>query len=343
MRILAWPYFNAINPYTELLYRALISRGQEVENFSLLNALRSNFEILHIHWPDYQLAAKSAPYAALRCLAFFAVLAIIKLRGARIVWTVHNICSHEHFHPRLEIILWSLFLPLLDGAIYLTETSRCEAVAAHPALGKVPAAVIQHGDYRSIYPDTLDRAGARARLGLLDDVAVALAFGMVRPYKRLADLIQVFKRTRRDNLRLLIAGMSPDASLTRELHAAAAGDARILLNLDFVADEEVQVWLKAADLLVLNHLDILNSGALLLGLSFDRPVLAPRLAVLEELMDFFGTQWICLFQEELSPDILENALSWALADKPSLDAKLDEIAWSNLARQTLTFYEEILG
>ena len=100
MRIIAWPFFNASNPFTELLYQELIRCGHEVENFSLGKALSSNFEILHIHWPDYHLRFKPAPYAALRCLVFFAILAILRFKGTRLVWTVHNIHSHERFHPR---------------------------------------------------------------------------------------------------------------------------------------------------------------------------------------------------------------------------------------------------
>src|SRR5690606_35060226 len=52
----------------------------------------------------------------------------------------------------------------------------------------------------------------------------------------------------------------------------------------FVKNDDVQVYFNAADVSVLPYKNILTSGAALLSLSFDTPILAPRAGVLPELI-----------------------------------------------------------
>ena len=88
--------------------------------------------------------------------------------------------------------------------------------------------------------------------------------------------------------RLLIAGRPRGGASTTRLAAAAAADRRIRLPLRFVPDDELQVWLRAADVVVLPFRDILTSGSAILALSFGRPVVAPALGCLPETVPTAG-------------------------------------------------------
>ena len=50
-----------------------------------------------------------------------------------------------------------------------------------------------------------------------------------------------------------------------------------MLALRYIPDAELQVWLRAADVVVLPFRDILTSGSAILALSFGRAVVAPAL------------------------------------------------------------------
>lgn len=52
----------------------------------------------------------------------------------------------------------------------------------------------------------------------------------------------------------------------------------------YIPDEELAVYLAAIDVMVLPYADILTSGSAMLALSFGRPVAAPRLGVVEEMV-----------------------------------------------------------
>ena len=103
---------------------------------------------------------------------------------------------------------------------------------------------------------------------------------------------------------LIVAGEPRAAALRAEIERAAAGDPRIELRLAFVPDEALQVYLRAADLVVLPYEEILNSGAALLALSFDCPILVPDKGSLEVLRADVGPDWVRLYQGALSTETL---------------------------------------
>src|SRR3954466_14166822 len=99
--VLAWPAFRPENPSQPLLYRELERLGVAVSEFSPLRLLTSPPAILHLHWPEMVVNVPGLPRAAVRGAALLLLAALARLRGTKIVWTVHNLHSHERRHPRL--------------------------------------------------------------------------------------------------------------------------------------------------------------------------------------------------------------------------------------------------
>ena len=68
-------------------------------------------------------------------------------------------------------------------------------------------AVIPHGNYLGLFtPTCATRDELRGAMAIPGDAYVFLAFGQVRPYKRLPDLVTAFTALRGDDVRLLIVG-----------------------------------------------------------------------------------------------------------------------------------------
>ena len=338
LNVLAWPLRSGTNPYTGLLSEALASHGARVRAFSPRAALLAPADVLHMHWPDFQLASASLVRTLVRCLGFFAVLAVLRWRGTKIVWTVHNLASHERRHPRLERVFWRWLAACLDGLVFMGEGTRQEVLQAHPGLAGLPSQIIPHGSYRGVYPDTASRAEARDHLGLPEDADVLVSLGAVRPYKQLPALLRAFRECGGPQTRLLVGGRCEDPALADELAALAADDPRVVLQLRFIKNAEIQYWIRAADLCVLNYREILNSGSALLYLSFERPLMAPSHPVFRELAAFFGDDWVLPCDGSVGARELELGLAWAKRERPPIDAKLDEIAWPSIAAQTISFY-----
>ncbi|MBI2952376.1 glycosyltransferase, partial [bacterium] len=63
-------------------------------------------------------------------------------------------------------------------------------------------------------------------------------------------------------------------------------DGRIrIFTSSFFQNDEFQVYLNAADVVVLPFVDVLTSGSAITAMSFGKPVILPRLGCLPELAD----------------------------------------------------------
>ncbi len=338
---MAWPAFKAENPYNVRLAEEMAALGVKVREFSARELLLRPPGVFHTHWPDIVLNSPGAPRGAFRAAGFLALTAAARLRGTRVVWTAHNLQSHERRHPRLERLFWRLLLPMLSGFIALTEGGRAAAMARFPVLRRRPGFVVPNGDYTGVYPDTVSALEAKRALGLPPNVPVIGFVGQVRPYKNVAHLIRTFQGLPTTEARLVIAGRPNSPATRRDIVDAAGVNPRITLALEHVPDDRIQIYLRASDLVVLPFADVLNSGSALLALAFDRPVLVPRLGAMGELQALAGEDWVRTYGGDLSPVELSQALGWARERPRTRCRALDQLGWDVIAARTVEAYRAL--
>ncbi|MFL5574689.1 MAG: glycosyltransferase [Gemmatimonadaceae bacterium] len=339
LRVVGWPARRRENPYTALLYREMPALGVEVIEFSparlLGAALGSGPVVWHLHWPERMLNERWTVRAVTRATALLALATLARRAGAVLVWTIHNLHPHDWRRPWLERWFWGAFTSRLHGYIALSETGRAAAAEHLPELARLPGCVVPHGHYRGAYEDSITRDEARRRLGIAPDARVVGFVGQLRPYKNLPHLVRVFRQSAGPSDVLLVAG-KPDGDAPRvAVEEAADGDPRVLLFPRFVTEPEMQLFLRAADLIALPYQDILNSGGALLALSFDRPVLVPRKGAMQELATAMGTDWMRTYAGELTADVLEDALAWACVPRGGACEPLRALSWPRIARDTV--------
>jgi glycosyltransferase involved in cell wall biosynthesis len=151
----------------------------------------------------------------------------------------------------------------------------------------------------SIIPNTsLTPAQAKAKLDLRHGAKVVLFFGRICPYKGIEYLLAAFRRVIADdpNYRLIIAGepsVGAQGYLERSYRIIKGYERRVLLVDRFIQDDEVEVYFKAADVLVLPYKDIFQSGVLYLAYSFGLPVIATDVGSLREAVIEGKTGFVC--------------------------------------------------
>jgi beta-1,4-mannosyltransferase len=266
--------------YSDLFYRAVKAAGVDVRSgqFSgkwLWKHLR-NIDYVHLHWPSFFYSYKQP----IRCLYAFALflffLALARWRGARILWTVHNLYPHDPcIIPQLDKLgRWALVK--MCARFYIHGPSAEEQVLrAFPGMAG-RTVLIDYGHWKGYYPESITRSEARQRLGLAEEDFVFLFIGLCKPYKNVDGLIRTFT-TMPGKPMLIIAGKFQDPayeSLVRE--EIARSSARIVLHAGIVPDENMQVYLKACEVVVVPYGDLLTSGVAMLAVSFGRPVVGPR-------------------------------------------------------------------
>lgn len=338
LRVVAYTAFagRSGNPYNWLLYSHMKTK---VADFVLKSAHCEPCDILHIHWPESSLNSHRNPlvaYIRLRLLLFRIDQYIS--RGARLIWTVHNLRSHEGFHPRLEAWFWREFINRLHGVIGLSDSGLEAARQRFPGLVRLPGYVIRHGHYRDEYPNNSE-LDARDRLGIDSKKRVLLFFGQIRSYKNVPRLLEAFGRLQGDEFVLYIVGKTLNKRHdARQIEEAAAHDHRVRLHLERVPRDEVQIFFRAADLVVLPFRDILNSGTAILALSFSRPILVPARGAMGELRELVGRKWVRTYEGDLCERELAEAMNWATKTVRDEKPSLQQLEWTHLAAQTLEAY-----
>jgi beta-1,4-mannosyltransferase len=342
MHIAASPAFRFAekNPYTSQLYEHLQRRGHRVEDFTPSGLLRDRPDVWHLHWPDYQVSMAGRLQVGMRIAALTALLGLAKAKGTRVVWTAHNVSSHERRHPFLERWLWRAVFHSVDGIIALSDFGAQEVRRRHPTLRHVPCAVIPHGHYRDVYGHPADKAESRARLGLPSEGLVLLHLGQLRPYKNVHRLIEAFADAQLPEAVLVVAGQPIDTAMKRSLERAVDGMSNVMLQLEFVPRDEVRWLFSACDLVVLPYTDFSNSGAAILSLSFDRPIVVPPHGAMMELQEWYGQEWVRTYEGRISGEVLKRETSGPL---PTTRLALPQLEWPVIAEATEKFYGRLLA
>lgn len=279
------PDFRTSNPYQTMLYAELPGAGIRVApvrrtDRSLVLRDRSDLTgyALHLHWSAVVVqVAPTREQARTRLEAFTEQITDLQARGGQLIWTVHNVLPHETRYLELELALRRMLAERAD-IVHVMCPQTVELTAAHYQIDSDRMIVLPHSSYLGMYPNTVTARQARERLGIAADDLVLLALGGIRPYRGLDTLLDAFDTVspQHPRLRLVVAGRPSDAELAERLLCRCAERPEIMVRAEHVADDELQVYHRAADLAVLPYRRILNSGALKLAETFGLPAVAPR-------------------------------------------------------------------
>jgi glycosyltransferase involved in cell wall biosynthesis len=312
-----FPDWRGSNPFQTMLFSQLGRVGAAPSPVRDLTAYLSESapagRVLNVHWTTPVLGrADSDQDARERVAALARGVEAFRAGGGRLVWTVHNVLPHETVHLEEEIEVSRILADHAD-LLHVLSDETVAAAAPHYRLDPDRLVCIPHSSYLGIYPDWISRAGARRRLGLEAGDRVMVTLGQIRPYKGLDGLLDYLEHegARDPALRLLVAGSlgrHPDGPA---LEARLEAMPRVVAQPRRVRDDEVQVWLRAADLAVLPYLKVLNSGSFLLAESFGLPVVAPRVG---SLTAYDGSGHARLYDDGGLETVLSGALRDLVAD-----------------------------
>lgn len=297
--------------YNDALYKAVESQGVAVVQgyfaggWLLKNLRRGDW--VHLHWPSFQYAVKGSYLAGLRGFArWFSLLALIRLRGARIAWTAHNLLPHDRHPIGWMDPLARRIVIALAGKILVHGPGAAKELCARFPSATPKIAHMPHGNWVDYYPVTSTREAARSKLGIPPDTYVYLFIGLCKPYKNLHGLVKAF-RALPGNSMLLVAGKFQDPNYHKHVEALASGDQRIRIIPGFVPNDMIQAYLVACDAVVAPYNEILTSGTAMLAISFGRPIISVNKGFLKDIV----TDEVGLLFPPESTDGLTDALAAA--------------------------------
>ena len=326
------PYITQLTEHLNCAGVHVVGRVQKTRHL-LPWINRRHVDVIHLHWLDpYYLTARY-PKAVARAVLFLSCLALARIRGIRIIWTVHNLVNHEQRRVMLESFV-NRFVASLSGALIVHSVSACKMVAAKCS-GRTARkiSVIYHGHYINWYPNKIEKREARNALELPQTDLVFLFLGIIRPYKGVLELIDTFKQCELTDSKLMIVGQ-PTKGMTDRIvldHIGQSGQIRFTSG--YLPDDQIQLYMNACDVVMLPYRESLTSGAAVLAMSFGRVVVAPRLESIEELCSDEGA----ILYDPQDDDGLLRALH-KVADARS---KLSKMGRWNLGRARRWNWEQV--
>jgi D-inositol-3-phosphate glycosyltransferase len=280
-----------------------------------------------------------------------------RLLRKKIVFTAHNVNAGKRDQNDSWLNRMSLKMQyrLSDQIFVHTEGMKTEMVAEF-RIPEDKVSVIPFGINNTV-PDTkLSSAEAKRRLGLNNSDKAVLCFGNIAPYKGLEYLVAAVSEllTRDRNYRLLIVGKPRErekywSEVQRSIENSDIAD-RVIAKIEYVPDDETELYFKAADVLVLPYARVFQSGVLFLGYNFGLPVIAAAVASLKEEIIEGETGFV--FKPGDPSDLADKIDRYFNSDLfHSLASRRAEIkayandrySWNKVAAITTKVYSELLN
>lgn len=263
--------------------------------------MQGDFDVVHLHFPEhltYEIEAayfqglERGPQHGLQDSLIAQVEERLKYWAgkARLVVTRHVLLPHDAVSDPQWEKMYETFYRYADGVAHFATASIAEFRERYRNTrwnrGKEPLhVVIPHQNYATL-PNVISREEARGKLGIAPQAQVLLVFGAIRSGDIERNLIlHTFQNARVPRKVLLVSRWREKLAkvrwirlkywirdLTRlyfRLHP------RYHFNYSFVAEADAQIYLNAADVLLIPRLKVLNSGNITLGLTFGKVVVGP--------------------------------------------------------------------
>ena len=258
---------------------------------------------------------------------------IRKNRHTKIICLADNVIPHEK-RPG-DKVFTNYFLKACDAFITMSEKVLNDLRNFEPAK---PAKLVPHPLYDN-FGSALPKDQARKKLSLPAEGKLLLFFGFIRRYKGLDLLLQAMadQRIKEQDIKLLVAGeFYEEEKPYHELIQKNGLESTIFLRTGFIPDNEVRLYLSAADCVVQPYRSATQSGVTPLAYHFEKPMIVTNVGGLPSLVPH---EKVGLVSETNSNALAEAVLNFYQFGEehflPHLRKEKKKLSWENLVNSIL--------
>ena len=344
------------------LIRFMNLRGDQCEQASFLRKL---VRILNYYRRLIWYAAASRPSTfhilwnnKFELIDRVALMFYYKLLGKKVVLTAHNVNAAKRDGKDNLLNRLSLKIQYRLSDHIFVHTGKMKAELRNEFnVRERKITVIPFGINNTIPTSTMTTLEAKRRLGLSAGEKTALFFGQIAPYKGLEYLIAAMAELgKRDRApRLVIAGrIKPGHSRywdqIRGDIVSLGMKERVIERIEFVPDDQVELYFKAADVVVIPYVNIFQSGVPFLAYSFGLPVIATDVGSLREDVVEGKTGFLCQARDsthlaESIEEYFDSELYQQLATRRReiQDFANETYSWTKAGEMTRSVYTRLLA
>jgi glycosyltransferase involved in cell wall biosynthesis len=280
-----------------------------------------------------------------------------KFLGKRVVFTAHNVNSGKR--DSSDCLLNRLSLKIqydLSDHIFVHTNGMKSELVADFRVTEDKVSVIPFGINNTVPNSSLSSAEAKHQLGLSSSDRIMLFFGNIAPYKGLEYLVSAFAALLNSerSYRLIIAGrLKGSEGYWKQIQQGIARSGirdRVIERIEYIPDEETELFFKAADVLILPYTRVFQSGVLFLGYSFGLPAIAADAGNLKEEVIDGETGFV--FKARDSSDLASKIENYFTSELfRNLERRRAEIkayanerySWDKVAAVTTSLYSRLLN
>ena len=337
-RVIFYPDYSTGNPYQKMMYQSMHSIGfqtfEKLDSYLISKENFDKFDVFHIQWLNDIIRR---PHDEV-------VLIIEKLKshikglisaGKKVLFTIHNIGSHESTNVDLEKDL-TLFLFQISAKVHVHHSIVASQMLQF--YGTLPwgrIVIAEHGPY-SAKVDENNLNNLLLQFGLSSGDRYVVVPGQIRKYKNM-DVIKLFIERITNNyndVNIILAGQFHPELNEKEKNFFKRRNVRfspVRLN-----DEQYNQLIQNSLFVFLSYKDISTSGSMFHAISNKALVLAPVLGTIPAYIDNGITGF--LYKNESIESLykgIEKLYVMAIgADKSLINNKFkqacDRLSWSSL-------------
>lgn len=352
------PDFAAEHPYNLQLAKHLRELGVNLQMVREKNFLKSVLkwrpDILHIHWLHSFIQTDEDNASIWSCflhiISLSYQLSLTALSGTKIVWTVHELAIPETHYPRLDQLCIRLVSFLSQAIITHCHDAKKQVTDIYASAKPNKVKVIPHGNFTGVTENKILRDQSRKLLAIPPSTFVILFFGVIRPYKGVLELIEVYKQLKGQDILLLIVGGTimhhkECVEYMSTISKSISGNSNIKLVPEFIPNDKIQIYMNASDIVAFPYQSIMTSGALIMAMGFGKPCIAVRRGCMSETLDSSGA----FLYDADDESGLSNALVNSLDSREKLSemgeynkGKVENMNWQQISKQTLDVYQNCI-
>jgi len=280
-----------------------------------------------------------------------------KLLSKRVIFTAHNVNAgkRDQNDSWLNRISLKVQYSLCDHVFVHTDGMKSEMTSEF-RIPERKVSVIPFGINNTVQSTSLSSAEAKRQLGTSEGDKALLFFGNIAPYKGLEYLISAFAEllNKDRSYRLIIVGKPKGSEgYWKQIHQRIARSGirdRVIERIEYIPDEETELFFKAADVLILPYTRVFQSGVLFLGYSFGLPAIASDVGTLKE--EIIEGQTGFVFKPQDSSDLASKIDKYFRSELfRDLETRRAEIkayanerySWDKVAAVTTSVYSRFLN
>lgn len=321
LNVIQIPEICGYNPFIGLLSSSLEKNGVNVLKRNICidspvltdpyfdpDSLKEYLEkkiVFHFHWPEKL-------YRKIGIDGYKKMLEFIKMKGWKIVYTVHNLEPHENKKNSdsvADIIRYS------DCLICFSEGQKRALLKRYADLNDAKINVVGHGPYPQL--PTMLSLNINSLPSRKSYKLIFIAPGRIRAYKQIPLLLKAFTALANSKTALIIAGNPDDMNSVKLIKKAAEKHINIHGIFEFLSEDKLNELISFSDIVILHYSRIWSSGMFIKAIGLKKPIISP----IPEMFDNIPNRHLGenLFYKKGDEEDIKRSLSSAWKKRNELD------------------------